>query len=68
LASEQEEIELSFAALEHHLGFSLPASARRHAAWWSNSASRHSHARAWLAAGRIARVDLGRKVVRFERC
>lgn len=54
----------TFAEVEQILGFKLPASAYKHAAWWSNDATGHSHARAWLKAGwRTEEVDLaGRKV------
>ncbi len=40
-----------FKEVEKLLGFSLPASARKYPAWWSNDAKGHSHARSWLDAG-----------------
>lgn len=44
----------------------LPASARRHRAWWANDAT-HSQARGWLEAGwRVASVNLEASRVRFE--
>ena len=46
------DIELGFAEIEDILGFKLPASAYRHQPWWSNSGRGHSHAEAWLEAGR----------------
>lgn len=44
------EWHATFRDVEAVLGTSLPRSARRHQAWWSNTTS-HSHARAWLWAG-----------------
>jgi hypothetical protein len=55
---------MSFSEIERVLGFKLPASAYQHEAWWSNNATGHSHAQAWLESGwRTEAVDLaGRKV------
>ena len=44
----------------------LPASARRHAAWWANSRESQPHARFWLDAGRRAQVDFASGCVRFS--
>jgi hypothetical protein len=46
-------------------GHRLPASARRHRAWWANDATGHAHASAWLEAGyRTEQVDMaGEKLV-----
>lgn len=59
----------SFAEVEAILGFPLPKSARRHAAWWANEHNgTHSHARAWQAAGwRTNAVDLRAQALVFER-
>ena len=55
----------SFGEIEAILGFPLPASARRHRAWWANGG--HSQAEAWLAAGwRIRSVDFGKEKLVFE--
>ena len=55
----------SFGEIEAILGFPLPASARRHRAWWANGG--HSQADAWLAAGwRIRSVDFGKEKLVFE--
>lgn len=63
-----DRVRMTFEELEAVLGRALPASARRHRAWWGNSAVGHSHARAWLEAGwRVASVDLVREVVVFAR-
>lgn len=43
--------QATFAQVEQILGAPLPASARRHPAWWANSTGSHPHARAWLAVG-----------------
>jgi hypothetical protein len=59
---------LSFTEIERILGFKLPKSAYEHEAWWSNNATGHSHARAWLSAGwRTQDVDLGGRKVTFQR-
>lgn len=50
-ASDHERLELGFADVEEILGFALPASARRYAAWWSNTDGSHVQAQAWLRAG-----------------
>lgn len=59
---------LSFTEIERILGFKLPKSAYEHEAWWSNNATGHSHARAWLQAGwRTEAVDLAGRKVTFQR-
>lgn len=60
-------VVLSFAEIERILGRSLPASARKHRAWWSNERSgSHSHARAWMVAGwHVAAVDFHAGRVEF---
>lgn len=61
-------VELSFSSIEKLIGACLPAAARRHRAWWSNSRARHVQAAAWLAVGwRVARVDLKAENVTFAR-
>jgi len=69
LASAQGATKrLSFAEIERILGFKLPKSAYKHEAWWSNNATGHSHARAWLEAGwRTEGVDLAGRKVTFQR-
>ncbi|MGH7011450.1 MAG: DUF7662 domain-containing protein, partial [Caulobacteraceae bacterium] len=65
----EPETRMSFAEVEHALGFALPPSARAHAPWWSNDGSGgHSQARAWLKASRkTAAVDLANGEVTFVR-
>jgi hypothetical protein len=59
---------LSFSKIEGLLGFKLPKSAYEHEAWWSNNATGHSHARAWLKFGwRTEAVDLAARKVTFRR-
>jgi hypothetical protein len=59
---------LSFGEIERILGFKLPKSAYEHEAWWSNNATGHSHARAWLNAGwRTQDVDISGRKVTFRR-
>lgn len=63
------DVALSFAEIESILGTSLPESAHRYQAWWSNDESgTHSHARAWLAAGFLTGgVNLQARQVVFRR-
>jgi hypothetical protein len=59
---------MSFREIENVLGFKLPKSAYEHEAWWSNNATGHSHARAWLKFGwRTEAVDLTGRKVTFRR-
>jgi hypothetical protein len=56
---------MTFVELEGVRGKPLPASARRHAAWWSNT---RPHARCWTAAGyRVAHVRLTDETFTFVR-
>ena len=59
---------MSFTEIERILGFKLPKSAYEHEAWWSNNATGHSHAHAWMKFGwRTEAVDLSRRKVTFQR-
>jgi hypothetical protein len=59
---------MTFHEIERVLGFKLPKSAYEHEAWWSNNATGHSHARAWLKFGwRTEAVDLAGRKVTFQR-
>lgn len=62
------EYPMTFAEVEGVLGFSLPPSARAHAAWWSNNPGTNVAVGAWRTAGwRTSRVDLGGEKVVFVR-
>ncbi len=68
LENAQDIEALSFAEIERILGAPLPASARKHEAWWSNNPRGHVNAQAWLAAGyRTERVDLRGEAVVFRK-
>lgn len=70
LARQSESrVRLSFAQVEAVVPGGLPASAFRHAAWWSNEESgTHSHARSWLERGwRVTELDLRGREVSFAR-
>lgn len=61
-------VEMTFADVERLVG-RLPASAIRHAAWWTNEAEggRHVQAKAWMNAGReVVAVDQSAGRVRFS--
>lgn len=65
--ARNKPVSLSFAEVEAILGFPLPASARRHAAWWSNNAGSHAQAHAWLSESYATeRVDLAAEKVVFR--
>lgn len=66
LEASHGTLELTFDDIEEILDFSLPTSARRHAAWWSNSGGTHVQSAAWQAAGyRTEGIDLEAGTVRF---
>ncbi len=66
--TDQALRRMGFGEIEKILGFKLPKSAYEHEAWWSNNATGHSHARAWLKFGwRTEAVDLAARKVTFRR-
>ena len=67
-ATTEATLTLGFGEIEAALGSSLPASARQHPAWWSNSERSRSHARAWLSVGwRTSQLSLAAERVTFVR-
>ncbi|MCD9625630.1 DUF7662 domain-containing protein [Rhabdothermincola salaria] len=62
-------LKLSFSEIERIFGEPLPASARKHQAWWANeSDGSHVEARAWLDAGyRTQGLDLNSETIEFVR-
>ncbi len=68
LEGAQDVESLSFEAVERILGASLPPSARKHEAWWSNNPTGHVNAQAWIDAGyRTESVDIAGEAVVFRR-
>lgn len=66
--SGSAEVPMSFSKIEKILEFPLPTSAHKYAAWWSNNATGHVNAQAWLSAGyKAAKVDLEKKKLVFVR-
>lgn len=60
-------VTMNFTEIEQLVG-TLPKSARAYSAWWQNEArsGHHTHAGAWLNAGReVEFVDRDRGIVRF---
>jgi hypothetical protein len=59
------ELPMTFSEIEAVVGTKLPRSAKLYRTWWSNNASNHAQAKAWLDAGYCTeRVDLdGTKLV-----
>ena len=61
-------VVLTFEQMEALLGFALPASACTERDWWTGAAVHtHSHAAAWMGAGRTATPNLSARTVTFER-
>ena len=59
---------VSFSEIESILGRSLPASARKHEPWWSNSHADGRHNSAWLDAGWMCTdLSLSRQCVTFRK-
>ena len=59
-------VTLSFRAIERIIGGPLPASARKHSAWWANdTGGTHVQSHAWLRAGRKAYPDMRGETVEF---
>jgi hypothetical protein len=60
------KVAMSFTDIERLLGFPLPASSRKHRAWWSNNPSNSVMTKAWLDAQyRSAEVDLEHERLMF---
>jgi putative restriction endonuclease len=59
-------VEMTFGEIDSVVG-GLPASARRHSAWWSNEREgTHVQARPWMDAGwHVGNVHLNAERVRF---
>ncbi len=67
-SSGKDVILLSFSEIEKIMNDSLPASARKYRAWWSNDKSTHTQANAWLEAGyKAERVDMNEETIIFRR-
>jgi hypothetical protein len=61
-------VTMTFAEVERVTGSKLPPSAHKRNEWWSNNATNHSQARAWLNAGfETANLDRKAKKIVFRR-
>lgn len=66
--SGQDEVTLSFAAIEEIMGTTLPGSARQNRSWWSNRAKGGLQAGAWLRAGyNVTELDLATEQVTLRK-
>lgn len=65
LASKESQVTLTFDELDKIIPNGLTYSAKNHQAWWSNSEASQSHSKAWLDAGRRAKVDFKNKRTTF---
>lgn len=63
-----QETPMTFREIEQVIGSPLPASARKHRAWWSNNGSNNVMVKVWKAAGfQSERVDMGSEKLVFRR-
>lgn len=63
-----ETIPMNFSQIENIIKDNLPASARKHRAWWSNNPSNSVITYAWLAAGyKTSGVRLGDEKLTFRK-
>lgn len=67
-AQPSPQVTMSFSQIERVLGRPLPPSARgvSKRQWWANTDT-HSQAKAWLEAGRTAKLDIRNDAVTFVR-
>ena len=64
----KERITLTFSDIEEIIGDKLPASARKHRAWWSNRLEFNPQAQQWWDAGwRVFTVRMPQEIVIFTR-
>ena len=67
MGADKNSVRLTFSKLEEILGFRLPPSALKYAAWWENNSNGHTHA-VWMAADwRVTNYSLLDKWVEFTR-
>ena len=63
-----DTVQLDFTQIEEIIKTDLPASARKHRAWWANDSVGHSHSQLWLEAGwRSTYINLSDGKVTFSR-
>lgn len=66
--SEQDELTLTFSAIEALLGQRLPASAQTRRGWWSNRSQNALQAAAWMEAGyHVVNLNLAAAQVTFRK-
>lgn len=62
------QVPMTFAEIERVIGAPLPASSRRHRAWWSNNPTNNVMTHAWLEAGfESSDVDIVRERLVFRK-
>jgi CBS domain-containing protein len=65
---DADRTRVTFEQIEGIINGELPASARKHRAWWANDTTSHTHSQQWLDAGwRVAEVSIPREEVIFSR-
>lgn len=64
----EDRVQVTFSEIEAIINSELPASARRHRAWWANDATSHSHSQEWLNAGwRVSYINMQEEKITFAR-
>jgi CBS domain-containing protein len=65
---DRDRVRITFREVEEIIGGLLPASARKHRAWWANDPGGHVQSQQWLDAGwRVAQVNITEERVVFAR-
>lgn len=65
---QEERVRMMFSDIENIIGDTLPPSARKHRAWWSNNPSNSVITYAWLEAGyKTTEVNLEGETLVFRR-
>lgn len=63
-----DRVQLSFNQVEQIIESELPASARRHRAWWGNDSHTHVQSISWLAADwKVSYINMDQELVTFSR-
>jgi hypothetical protein len=66
-SSPRRDLSMKFNEIERLIGAKLPASARRHPAWWSNTPTNNVATNAWLRSGfKTANVSIADERVVFR--
>jgi hypothetical protein len=66
--SSRDRVQLAFQDVEEIISETLPASARKHRAWWANDSVGHVQSQQWLdVEWRVAQINMTEEKVTFAR-